>query len=362
MPSQEFIYDVPSNRQQVPAWSAEQEPGVQPSSMRTAGKPTARTQQTLRKAQMKEAEVDEPEASTKTTGKGKGKRGAASNPKKAPPAKKPRATASTKKKGTAVEKESRVATVEELLKRPEYSLLPYNPDTKARTKPRAKQINQQEGFNQSKRQGTEVPESEFEGEVRHVVSPELGHVTTRRITRSVSRALSEVSAKEMNRQRGKFDVSNAAAPPCTPADQIIGNPLTPAAPGGPAYSPLSDPRGAPQPQHSHGGPSENTLAVQQDPLLAIAQQCMTMDENFDLSNSKFRLEAWTKLPAPTQLTALNNYLCGLIMDDNFVELVKDMSLFWEGAILEGRVNRKLMRSAAVGADDEVNENEEEEEL
>jgi hypothetical protein len=73
---------------------------------------------------------------------------------------------------------------------------------------------------------------------------------------------------------------------------------------------------------------------------------MIVDDNFDLSNADSRLEAWCNLPTEAKTKAMNNYFCGLIMNDKFVELVKHISLSWESTILEGRVNRVTMREAA----------------
>jgi hypothetical protein len=92
-------------------------------------------------------------------------------------------------------------------------------------------------------------------------------------------------------------------------------------------------------------------AAMDDPLLPVAQQCLVHDENFDLLNADSRLEAWNNLAAPTRLTALRSYFCELILKENFVDLVKNISSLWEGAILEGRVTRNLMATASRDAMD-----------
>ncbi len=354
---QEVGYELPPSRQELPARSIEQENGGLQLRSRTTRNTLARAQQD--KDIEQPSELDDPPIS-KPSGKGKGKRAAPTTKKKAAAAKKPRTTAPAKKKqGKATQKESVVPTVEELLQQPGYSLLPYDPSMTARTMPRSQKINQQAEFGQTKVQSTEIAESENELGIQDIVSPELGQALPIRMTRSASRALSHVTPEVLNRQLKDTGKSKAAAPPCTPADQIIGNPPTPASPPAHAYTPAfkaMEPLSGRNP--SFRLPTIPSPAVPGDPLLHIAQQLLAADENFDSSNDKNRLQTWNDLPTPTKTTAMNHYLCELLMQDSFVDLAKNISLHWEGAMLEGRIMRTSMVAAEEGGD----ETEEEEEL
>ncbi|KAJ9613936.1 hypothetical protein H2200_002072 [Cladophialophora chaetospira] len=355
LPPQEVVYDLPPSRQEVPLQSVEQDVQVSQYALRTTRNTTSRSQADQAHAQP--AEIDEPEPTAKTTAKGKGKRAAPNNTKKAPAAKKPRATAPAKKKGKAAQIETTVPTVEELLRQPGYSLLPYNPSTTARTMPRAPRINQKAGFEQSKRQDPEIPESEYGAENLNLVSPELGHALPTRVTRSRSRALSQVLPTELNIRAQETSISRSAAPPCTPADQIIGSPLTPASPAfQPHISPTKPPGQPPGKTTSFNLPNINPTPLPSDPLLSLAQQCMTVDPAYDLSNSTSRTEAWHSLPGTTRTTAMNHYLCDLLMHDWFTDLCKGMDLHLAGAILEGRVLRASMDAGVCR--EEVDEEEE----
>ena len=328
---------------------------------RPLARATTQDQTGIAQGQAKELSNDvgtgEKASPTEPAAKGKGKRGAASNVEKAPAPKKPRATASAKKRGPAPPKKSSVPTVEELLKEPGYSLLPDSFPLSARSRISAQKIDQHAGFSRSKRQSTEIPESESEARLNNVVSPELGSVTTRRMTRSASQALSVLPPEAMNRQAAVIP-SKSGPPPCTPADQIISNTSTPASPGHHAHTYPLKSMGPLLTQNHIPGPSTYTLpTAPDDPLLFMAQQCMATDANFQSSNADARLEAWNDLPIGTQLTALHHYYCSLIMNDNFVELVKKTSLFWEVGILDGKADKWLMRGMPgeenVDEDDEL---------
>lgn len=296
-----------------------------------------------------QAQVDHEEPSDKPSAKGRAKRSAA-NTKKAPAAKKPRAATSTKKKTKSSQQDEKVPTVAELLQQPGYSLLPYSASIQAPPMPCAQSINQ-------KREKTmEIAESEHGAEFR-AQSLELGQATTTRVTRSASRALAAMLPNpDDNQPKAR---SKAGLPPCTPADQIMATPLTPASPAGRAHP--SPPKAMhPPPAHQQSSldfPTPNLTAATapDDALLSVAQQCMSLDENFDLANADSRLEAWANLPDHTKMTAMRSYFCELLMQDSFVELVKCVSGLWEGAILEGRVNRDSMRGVDYVEEDGANE-------
>ncbi|KIW62986.1 hypothetical protein PV04_09869 [Phialophora macrospora] len=357
VPPQEAIHDLPPSRQKSPIRPTGQEHLDQHHSSRATRSNTSRTQPCNQDSQYPEAEITEREPSTKATGKGKGKRAAASNTK-APAAKRSRGAAAPRKGGKPAPKKSSVPSVEELLQRPEYSLLPYDSSAKTRTMPCAEQpVDRPEGLPQPKTQSMEIPESEHGVEYGEGDSPELGQAKTTRTTRSASRALAYTQSKGLHKQ-GPTDVtaSKSALPPCTPADQIIGKPTTPA-------SPTTQARATPHKvRDRHLGrntsldlPAITVPAALGDPLLPVAQQCLVHDENFDLLNADSRLEAWNNLAAPTRLTALRSYLCELILKEQFVDLVKNISSLWEGAILEGRVTRSRMATARGDATDDREE-------
>ena len=355
---QEVSYDLPPGRQEIPARSIEQEDGDLARPSRTTRNTSSRAQPGQRNEQPSEAEDP---LIPKPISKGNGKRAATTTQKKPPAAKKPRASAPAKEKGKAAQKESGVPTVEELLRKPGYSLLPYDPSTTARTMPRSRQINRQEGFRQEKIQSTEVAESEYGSEPRDVGSPELGQVLPVRTTRSMSRALSYVPSEVLNRQPKDTGKSKMAPPPCTPADQIIGKPPTPASPAAPAYTSSQKAMGPPTGRNSSDIPTIDPSDVSGDPLLPLAQQFLAADEWFDASNAAKRLQKWEELPIPTQNTAMKHYFSELIMQDSFVNLVKNVQLHWEGAILEARVMRFGWPMAGVEMD-RVDAASEEEEL
>jgi hypothetical protein len=65
-----------------------------------------------------------------------------------------------------------------------------------------------------------------------------------------------------------------------------------------------------------------------------AQSCLETDPEF--ANGRGKLQAWSDLSEPTQLSALRSYFCRLVMDPNFVGLCKAVDLFWEKELLESR--------------------------
>ncbi|ETI19351.1 hypothetical protein G647_09183 [Cladophialophora carrionii CBS 160.54] len=356
IPSREVIHALAPSRQENPVRPIGQGASDHPHSLHATRRTTSRSQHGQKDVQLHEAGPGKPEPPTKTTEKAKRKRGAASNTKKAPAAKKPRAAAVPARKGKPAPKKSPVPTVEELLQRPGYSLLPYESAGQAPTLPRAQQsVRQQEGFSQTERPSAEIPESEHEAHNRDAVSPELGQAVSSCITRSVSRALAAPRPNVLTKQ-GPTDVAafEGAPPPCTPADQIMWYAATPASPTAQAHStPLEAWESRRGPSPSQDLPPATVPATLSDPLLPMAQQCMVHDENFDLLNADSRLEAWNNLAPPTRITALRSYFCGLILKEEFVDLVKSISSLWEGAILEGRVTRDLMTTARETAMDDA---------
>ncbi|EXJ76380.1 uncharacterized protein A1O5_00888 [Cladophialophora psammophila CBS 110553] len=294
-------------------------------------------------------EANDSESTTTTTAKGRGRRGVANKAAKTPAVKKPR-TAATRKKTAAnkPQKDKRVPTVDELLQQPGYSLLPDSAITEPRSFPCAQ--NNLAESDQTK--ALEIAETEYHADQpRTQGSPCLGGTTTRHITRSASRALSSVPIQHAAGDDG--DVYKAAPPPCTPADQIITNAPTPASPVAQAHTTAAlpqpmclshsgEPEAAPDSQAAQAPP----LPVTDDVLLGLAQKCLSADPAFDLCSARSRLEAWLNLPEPTQATALRTYFCELIMTDGFSQLCKSVDLFWEGAILEGRMMKMTTAAAA----------------
>ncbi|KIW99174.1 uncharacterized protein Z519_00837 [Cladophialophora bantiana CBS 173.52] len=284
-------------------------------------------------------EANNSEPTTTATAKGRGKRGVANKAAKTPAVKRPRTAATRKKTATKKSQEDkRVPTVDELLQQPGYSLLPDGAITKPRSFSRAQ--NNLAESDQTK--GLEIAETEYDVDQPPAQgSACLGGTATRHITRSASRVLSSVPI-----QRAAGDdrhVYKTAPPPCTPADQTITNALTPASPVAQAHTTAA----LAQPMClSHSGEPEATpdsqaqtppLPVTDDVLLGLAQKCLSADPAFDLCSARSRLEAWLSLPEPTQATALRTYFCELIMTDGFSQLCRSVDLFWEGAILEGRM-------------------------
>ena len=315
---------LPPSRQEVQFRQSDQEQIEQRPRTRATSKAATDTLQSQTMSQVDEAAVGEPVLLTKPNAKGKGKRAAASNIKKAPAAKKPRANASTTKRGGKAEKKSEMPEVEELLQRP----------------------------------AIEIPISERGGDLPDDLSPELGQLPTGQQTRAASQALNSVPPNTLNMKQANTHDPRTTYPPCTPADQIISNPLTPASLGGQVRESDFD---ATRPDLAHHDTISHPGAPKlprTHPSFSLAQKCMTVDENFDLANANTRLEKWHSLPSEARTKAMESYFCELIMDDKFVALTKDVSLFWEGAILEGRVNRMTMRGAA----GTLGEEEEEEEL
>ncbi|KIW29558.1 hypothetical protein, variant 2 [Cladophialophora immunda] len=284
---------------------------------------------------------------TTTTAKGKGKRNAANKPAKAPAVKKPRTAASRKKTTTKkAQEDKRVPTLDELLQQPGYSLLPNTTTTESRSIP----CLENNPTELDQRKSVEIAETEYDADLHPAQgSSSLGGTTTGCLTRPVSRALSSIPMQYI--EGSDESVPKAALAPCTPADQIIINPATPASPAAQAHT-TALPQPTSIPHHREPGatphtqePQSSTLPVPDSALLDLAQQCLSADPAFDLSSAQSRLEAWIKLPEPTQATALRTYFCDLIMTEGFSQLCKSVELFWEGAILEGRM---MTMTAAAG--------------
>ncbi|KIX98410.1 uncharacterized protein Z520_05711 [Fonsecaea multimorphosa CBS 102226] len=280
-----------------------------------------------------------------TTAKGRAKRSAASNKAaKTPAAKKPRTT-TTRKRTTAQkgQEDKRVPTVDELLQQPGYSLLPDTTTVESRSIIPCVENNLTEP-DQTKSMEIAETEDDADQALAAQGSPFLdGTTTTRRMTRSASQALSRVPLQQ-NVKESNGLVKTAALPPCTPADQIISNPATPASPVAQAHT-----TAPPQPTTSlphRREPQSSTLPVPATDTFLLglhtAQQCLSDDPAFDLSSAQSRLAAWLKLPESTQTTTLRAYFCELIMTEGFSQLCKTVDMFWEGAILEGRMTMMMM--------------------
>ncbi|EXJ53907.1 hypothetical protein A1O7_09243 [Cladophialophora yegresii CBS 114405] len=355
MPRQEVTHDLPRNRQKTPVRPMYQGESNHPDTLRTTRSNTSISQHCQENRHLQEAGQAKPEPPTKTNGKARGKRGAPSNAKKAPASKKPRAAAVSTRKGKPAAKKSPVPTVEELLQQPGYSLLPYESATTSRSMPCAREAVPPHEGSRTNRRSTEIPESEHGAHNCEGASPELGEVVSSRVTRSASRSLACVRPSVITKQARATDIaaSKGALPPCTPADQIIGDPATPASPIMQAHATPLETREPRRGRNiSQDLPPVTVPAALSDPLLPVAEQCMVHDQNFDLLNADSRLEAWHKLPPPTRLAALRSYFCELILKEEFVDLVKNISSLWEGAILEGRVTRDLVPPAKENATDD----------
>ncbi|OAP62051.1 hypothetical protein AYL99_04254 [Fonsecaea erecta] len=286
---------------------------------------------------------------TGTTTKGKGKRAATNKTTKTPVAKKPRPAASRKTSTTKQAEDKRVPTVDELLQQPGYSLLPNTTTVGAPCNPRVEDYTTE----LVQTRNLEIAETDYEADqLQTQGSPFLGSTTNRHMTRSVSRALSSIPLQHARESGGR--VHQATLPPCTPADQIMSSPATPASPvtqthtsAPPQPTSLSETSSNTRVPQSSGAPPVTDSA-----LLAVAQQCLSTDPAFDLSSAKSRLDAWLKLPEPARALALRAYFCDLVMTEGFSQLCKSVDMFWEGAVLEGKM---MMMTAARAANEGVEE-------
>lgn len=279
-----------------------------------------------------EAEVDG-SRSVSSTAKGKRKRA----PTKAAPTvkttvKKPRA-ATTRKKVSAKppQPETPVPTLEELLQRPGYSSLRCT--TRSLRIPDAQKAHPATEQKSNVKVSISEPSSPTR-EVGQAGSPSLVG-TIRRMTRSASRSLAHIPTREMREPR-EPDSNVYRSEPCTPADQIIA-PRTPDPPAASAYpsaamEPAATPATDAREQASVNLPSSPQIP---DALLHQAHCILASDPQF--ANAHERLHAWSSLPEPTRNTAVNSYFCRLIMDPNFGKLCKTVDLFWEGVLLERRM-------------------------
>ncbi|KIW80176.1 hypothetical protein Z517_06791 [Fonsecaea pedrosoi CBS 271.37] len=270
------------------------------------------------------------ELTTIASTEGRGKRGATNKTAKTPATKKPRSAATHKRTTTTTKKaqeDKGVPTVDELHQQPECSM---QPNSTIIIKPRSipRTANNSTGLNQTG--SMEIDETEHEADQAPAQgSPCLGGTVNRRLTRS--QALSGVSVEPVeDRDR---DVYNAALTPCTPADQIIIDAATPASPAFQGHNiSLAQPKSFSshqEPQiflHSQI-PRSSAPAPADVALLGLAQECLSADPAFDLSSAQSRLETWSRLPEPTQATALRSYFCDLIMTDGFAQLCKTVDVF-----------------------------------
>jgi hypothetical protein len=363
-PRQEDPYTLPPSRQGLTADPHEQRVATQHLPAHVVGSRASTNQNAFGGSQGYTAQANEPVQSPKPAPKGKRKRAAAPTSKATSIAKKPRAAPVAKKKGKLAQKEPAVPNDEELLQQPGSAMLSGVLSAARNLATAPQQLDNKSGTSiQGPAEGLEIAESVANAETNDTASIELGQPgptpTSRRMTRAMSRALSSIPQQcSISAQTG-VSRRKATPPPCTPADQIIDTTAPPALPTAHGHSPTSKPTTvaaartpsfqlpsinceAPPPA-TDAGPSNTAptppSAKITDPLLALAQQCMTADSNFDLSNSSTRLAAWNSLPSATRVTALRQHFCNLIMNDDFVELVRGISQCWEGAILEGRMMR-----------------------
>lgn len=264
--------------------------------------------------------------------RGKRKRGPTKPVRKGPAPKKPRAPASrTKAAMKAAQAQISVPTVEELLQLPSEG--GERGATRSHTSLRLEV--QHAAVEQVPR--LEIPNSQPSPALEEggaMGSPTLGG-TTRRITRSQTNR----SARAMEAAEGDLHKVN----PCTPAEQII-MPLIPSSPVATAH---------PSPPQARHKRVRDTLpnkvdttttrlhdsSIPETHLLSIAESFLEVNSQFTDANN--RLEAWSALPKPLQTTSLRSYFCHLIVDENFVNLCKTLDLFWEGVILNRRLEEAM---------------------